>query len=273
MKIRLLCICGLVILFIFSGLSLSYAKDKTDSSKVIRVPEGHTVDNFFSIGHNAVIDGTVRNLVLVVGGDLHVHSTAKVKELIIVIDGSVIQDPGTHVTENLVAFAWNKRVMDAFLFGGAILLSSWVVKLILALIIIIVSTIGALLVPDSFNKEDLFGSWKLWLTGLIAGVWLVILVVLLAITIIGIPFALLLLLLPAFGFFMVSGRMSRELGRRILPARSENWLTSLVGAFFLTALLEFPLVGFLLALGLLILSMGHLILFIAGFWQRRKRTA
>lgn len=258
-----------LILFLFVATFLP-AEAKSGSNKVLIVPAGETVDNFFSIGHNASIEGTVRNLVFVVGGDLHLSSTAKVKELIIVIDGSVIQDSGTHVTENIFSFAWNKSVTDAFLFGGALLLSGWVIKLLLALFLILFATLGAYVTPSSIDKHGLFGSWKLWLTGVIAGLWLLILIVILSITIVGIPFALILMIIPLVSCLIVSGSLSRELGQRLLPEKQGGWESTVLGAIILSGLMGLPLIGFLLIFGLTILSLGHMVLWITDKWKGRK---
>lgn len=269
--LRYVSIVGMVCLFFLASVSFSHAKDKSTATKVMTVPVNQTVDNFFVFGHNATIDGTVRNLVLVVGGDLHVHPSAHVKELIIVIGGTVTQDQGTHVTENIFSFAWNKRVLDAFLFGGAILLSSWVVKLFVAVILVLFSTIASFFVPRSVEKQGLLGSWKLWLTGLIAALWILVLIVILAVTIVGIPIALLLLIIPVIAFFMSAGAISQEIGWRLIPERQGKWITTVLGAFVLTALLSFPLVGLLLYSALLVLSLGHLMLWVTEKWQQRKK--
>lgn len=267
-----LSIAGLVLLFFMCSVSFTHARSSSSTSKVIKVPTGQTVDNFFVFGHNATIDGKVRNLVLVVGGDLTIHSSATVNELIIVIGGSVFQDQGSHVTENILAFAWNKRVIDAFLFGGAILLSNWIIKLFIAIVIIFFSTLTSFVIPKSVEKQGLFGSWKLWLTGLITGLWLLIIIAILAVTIVGIPVALCLLIFPALGFFMVSGAISRDIGLRLLPERQGRWMPTVLGAVILSALLSFPLVGILLYLAFMVISLGHIMYWIADKWEGRKRT-
>lgn len=264
----------LIILFTLIGLfgthSVSEAKGPSLSTKTVTVPAGKTVDNFFAIGQNAVINGTVRNMVLVVGGNLTIHSTARIDELIVVIGGSVTEDKGSHATENIFSFAWNKRVLDAFLFGGVILLSTSLAKLIVALILILFSTLSGQLIPESFIKQSLFGSWKLWLTGLIAGIWILILIGILSVTIIGIPIAIVLLVLPFISFLILTGQMSRELGQRLIPERQPTWLTTVLGAFFLSSVLGFPLIGLLFYFGVMVLSLGHLILWVTEHWQGRK---
>lgn len=268
---------ALVVLFtvlgVFGGTSVSKAKSQSLSTKTVTVPVGKTVDNFFAIGQNATIDGYVRNMVLVVGGNLKIHSTARVDELVVVIGGSVTEDKGSHTTENIFSFAWNKRVLDAFLFGGVILLSSSLAKLIVALILILFSTLAGQFVPESFIKQSLFGSWKLWLTGLIAGIWILILAGILTITIIGIPVAIVLLVLPFFSFFILTGAISRDLGFRLIPERQQTWLTTVLGAFILAGLMGFPLIGLLFYFGMMVLSLGHLILWVTEHWQGRKHKS
>jgi hypothetical protein len=254
------------------GSQMSFAKNASHDA-VVSLPAGQTVDNFFTIGHDASINGTVHNLVLVVGGDLHIHSKAKINELIIVIDGTVIQDQGTHITENIFAFDWNKSVRDTMLFGGIILLSSWIAKLIFAIILIGFSTLASLFVPKSMTKEGLLGNGKVWLTGFIASLWVVILVIVLFVTIIGIPLALILLIVPVIAFFFSSGALSREIGLRLFPERNGGWLTTVLGAFILTALIGFPLIGILIYFGLTILSLGHMVRWIVESWKGRKKAA
>jgi hypothetical protein len=261
-----------LLVLLTASSQLSFAKSSSHDA-VVSLPAGQTVDNFFTIGHDASINGTVHNLVLVVGGDLHIHSKAKINELIIVIDGTVSQDQGTHITENIFAFDWNKSVRDTMLFGGIILLSSWVAKLIFAIIMIGISTLVGLFVPKSMTKEGLLGNGKVWLTGFIATLWVIILVIVLFVTIIGIPIALVLLVVPVIAFFFSSGALSREIGLRLLPERNGGWLTTVLGAFILTALFSFPLIGFLIYIGLTILSLGHMIRWIVESWKGRKRTA
>lgn len=265
---------GLFVLFLMalaSNVSVSHAEEVHSSDKTITVPQGKTVDNLFAIGQNATVDGHVRNLVLVVGGNLKIHSTAHVDELILVIGGNVTIDPGSYTTENIFSFAWNKRVSDALLFGGAVLLSSWLFKLIIAIFLILFATLASFWEPPSIRKHRLFGSWKLWLTGLITAIWLVVLVGILAFTIVGIPVALILLVIPVIAFFVLTGGISRELGVRLIPERNANWTTTILGAFLLACILGFPLFGLLFYLCLIVLSLGHLILWLSDHWNNRKR--
>lgn len=258
-----------VVFMLNLGVQAGFAKTSSSDDKV-SLPAGQTVDNFFTIGQDASINGTVRNLVLVVGGNLHIHSTAKIKELVIVIDGTVSQDQGTRVTENIFSFDWNKSVRDSMLFGGIILLSSWVAKLIFAIILIGISTLTSLILPKSMKEKGLLGNGKIWLTGFIASLWLSILVIVLFVTIIGIPLALILLLVPIVSFFFASGAFSREIGLRLLPERQGGWLSTVVGAFILTSLFGFPIIGLLIYIGLTILSLGHMIRWLLEAWKRRK---
>ncbi|HSU79069.1 MAG TPA: hypothetical protein VLK78_01525 [Candidatus Angelobacter sp.] len=273
MKRALQYLTSLILLLVLlnSGAQMSFAKTTTHDD-VVSLPSGQTVDNFFTFGQNASINGTVRNLVLVVGGNLHIHSKAKIKELIIVIDGTVSQDQGTHVTENIFSFDWNRSVRDSILFGGIILLSSWVAKLIFAIIMMGISTLMGLFIPKLMKNQGLLGNGKLWLTGFIASLWVVILVIVLVVTIVGIPLALILLLVPLIAFFFAAGAFSREIGLRLLPERQGGWLSTVLGAFILTALFGFPIIGMLIYIGLTILSLGHLIRWIVDAWKGRKRA-
>ncbi len=268
LKLSILCF---VFIGLMSNLSVTHAQSVHSSDKSLTVPQGKTVDNLFAIGQNATVNGTVRNLVLVVGGNLHIHSKAQVDELILVIGGDVTVDPGSHTTENIFSFAWNKRVLDAFLFGGAVLLSSWLFKLVVALVLILFATLASFWEPPSIRKHRLFGSWKLWLTGLITAIWLVILIGILTITIVGIPVAIILLIIPAVAFFVLVGAISQELGARIIPEKKANWTTTILGAFLLASILDFPLLGLLFYLGVMVLSLGHLVLWITEHWNNRKR--
>ncbi len=121
----------------------------------------------------------------------------------------------------------------------------------------------ALLFPrmlQSVTDKAMPNPWKAALTGFLANAALPFVLILLAITVIGIPLALMVMLLwfvvlllsgPLFGYY---------LGRLILPDSKKPLLIMLLGASILLVLYFIPIVGFLALLAVMWLGSGMLLL-------------
>src|SRR5690242_8733754 len=71
------------------------------------IPETQMVENVVVLGGNATIYGSVRKSVIVFDGNLELKPSARVKGLILVMGGSIKQDPQAQVLDNVININFN----------------------------------------------------------------------------------------------------------------------------------------------------------------------
>ncbi|WP_132746261.1 hypothetical protein [Scopulibacillus darangshiensis] len=245
-----------------------------DEATVIQ--KNQTVDNVVTFGNNAVINGTVRDAVIVINGDLSIKSTAKIKGLVLVIGGKIDQQKGASINDEVYALSFNNGKGNSFLIAGLFWLGSWTVSLALSILFVILSFLAGLLLRNRltvFVRPIRHSFGKLVIVGAITSVLLTAVNLLLSITIIGIPVAIALFFVPLIFFFIGSAAVSKIIGKQIASGdETPLWATLLYGAAILVAGINVPFFGALLLLGLIWLSTG-----LMAFWlfdkMKRKKAA
>jgi hypothetical protein len=233
------------------------------------VAKGQTVDNVVVFGSDAVIKGTVKGSVVVINGNLSVEKTAKIKDVVLVIGGEMTQEQGAKVTDEVYDFAFGNGASLGFIVAGVLLLTDWGLRLGISLLLIIMAILTLLLMR---NKTEILTKVvkerpiKTLLIGAITSVLLIVVGALLGVSIVGIPLALLLIILWMIFFFMGITVISQMISRFIVGHdKRKPWLNGFYGSLVFVGFMNLPFLGWLLILGVFWFSTAFMIL-----WAFRK---
>jgi hypothetical protein len=233
------------------------------------IPTQQSAENLVVIGGDAHIHGAVRELVIVVNGDLHITKTAYVPGIIFVFGGHIDQESGAQVTDEVVNVSLDDPTMNSFMIGGSFLIGGQLVGFVFSLVGLLFS-----LLTSAVWKERLY-PWttpirqqpiRLTLIGVATSVFL--LAVGFFFSVIGVPILLfsLILLLPVYLWGLTI--LSQIVGEWI-PRMEDKplWLKTSLGSILVLSLHHFPLVGGIVFLCLLWISLGIVVWWI---WAKRK---
>jgi hypothetical protein len=265
------------------------ARDSDDRVHVggsVTVNKDEIIDgDVVAVGGSATVDGSVRGNVVAIGGSVNLGPTADIENDVVAVGGAVHRDPsariGGRVQEVGINFGrFRNGQFNLFnlwresMFGSAFRLAGTLARLgILCLLAALVVLFGR----DYMERAAVYAAaepLKAGAIGLLAQVLfvpvLVITIVLLAVTIIGIPllvlvpFAILgLVVIALVGFTGVSYRLGLLLSARFGWNTDNPYLTTIVGVVLLLSPVIlarivglggfplFPITGALVALGLL----------------------
>ncbi|HEX6922275.1 MAG TPA: hypothetical protein VF149_00500 [Bacillales bacterium] len=242
----------------------AFAADNVIVGENTVIQPEQTVENVVMYGSNAVIKGTVQNAVIVINGDLDIKESAEIHGLVLVVGGNVEQAPGAKVTENVLAFTFGDHTNFGFLLAAVLLLTSWILRLAMSLLFVILSLAAGLIMKkklDPFTHNVRRAPGKLIAIGAIASVLLAAIGILLVLSIVGIPVVVMLFILIFVFFFIGLGAVASIVGDHIAGHETRPaWLNLLYGSLSITAAVNFPFLGGLLGLGLIWLSIGLLVL-------------
>ncbi|MBI5380119.1 MAG: hypothetical protein HZA23_08230 [Nitrospirae bacterium] len=221
------------------------------------ISEEEVVDTAITIGGNAVIAGEVRGNVVAVGGDVVVRPTALVSGEAVAIGGRIFRDEGSVVEGELVEVLPQVNLRQIFAF-----LPSWLpgrpwvalFQVIYSLVLFLVFLALALLVEIFLPRQVTVvaqtlrgGVWMALVVGAGALAAFLPLVILVALTIIGIPLVPILFLFVSFGLLMGLVAVTILLGQRLLDLirRGEHRpsLTVSLGAICLGLVYLLPFLG------------------------------
>ncbi|WP_219837016.1 hypothetical protein [Paenibacillus sp. R14(2021)] len=239
------------------------------------VPAGQTVDDVYVVGGDADISGQVQGIVVVINGNLHLGSTAKISGVIVVIGGKVDQDPGAVLGDDIYDISLDNATQNSLLIGGGLVLSLWVLQLAGSLLMVLVPVLIRVLskkkmiaFTERYQRESM---GRLLYAGFLSGLVIAALSALLLVTVIGIPILVLILLALLIALAIGITVISYRIGDRIKGSEQmPDWLKVLIGASMLTAFSSIPLIGWMLLLVAGLLSLGICTQWIAG--KRKKKT-
>jgi hypothetical protein len=237
------------------------ASDKLiiDKKDVI-VPENEKVENVVVFGNDAEISGHVTEGVIVVNGDLTMNKTAVVSGPVIVIGGHVHQEKGARISEHLLTINLNDPMQNSFIFGGFLYLSTWGLRLAFSIILVIGTVLlGMILKRRTLGQEELLlkRPGKTLIIGFMASLALTTLSTLLALTIIGIPVALLVFVASALSFFIGLLVFSKELAKQLKFVDDKpEWQRLLFGSTLAVSMINFPVIGSICLIFLIWFSLG-----------------
>lgn len=269
-------IISFLMLFFLAGVFVkpAFAMDKTilDEEKTV-MPANEHVDNIITLGHDIDIKGKVDVSAIVINGNLKISKSARINGLVLVINGNVDQEPGSSVKENILAFKFNSDTINHLLIGFGLLLSSWLLRFIFSVGFVLISVLASLIIKNKGEQElQLMKQQpgKLLLIGIAASFVLIGLIVLLIISVIGIPIAVILAIpaLVAFiiGLTIIGQYLGEKLITKIHPSR---WITTFAGSFVLISILNFPFFGFIIVLCIFWISLGLMVMWMKDKMKRK----
>jgi hypothetical protein len=241
------------------------------------IPANQTVDDVIVIGGDALVLGSVANSVVIVNGDVHLGSTSQVKGFVFVIGGKVQQDAGSVINGDVISISLDDTTQNSLLIGGGLVLGIWVIQLAGSLIMILIPLLMILFGKQrttSFIEKHRFESMgKLIYTGLFSGMILIAVCLLLLLTVIGIPFILLigLIIFVAFAFgmttisYLIADRVQGTLGKA-------DWIKATLGAFILTSSVNIPILGLLVLVVIFLFSFGVATIWFVEKVRNKKRV-
>jgi len=242
------------------------------------VPAGQTVDDLYVIGENAEIHGHVTGGVVVVGGNLHLASTAQVDGVVIVIGGRVTQDQGAVTSEDFYIIRMDTVIQNSLLIGGGMVALQWFVQLAGSLVLMLIPLLFFVFggrKARAWVKRQTISSWRnpLYL-GVLSGAVLMAFSLLCMVTLVGIPFILIVILFVLVAFIMGMTLLSYQIGGLIQEQWiSNDWVRLVIGASLIVACMNIPLIGWLVSLLVIILSLGTFTHWMYLFRKKNKNAA
>lgn len=265
----------IIFLMVLSVVNPAFAADRNifNGNKTI-LPANERVDNVIVIGHDMDIKGKVDISAIVINGNLKISKTAKINGIVLVVNGSVNQEPGSYVKENILAFKFTDETLNHLLIGAALLLGNWLFHFIFSILLVLFSVLIGVFIKDKGEHSiDRLRrqAGKLTLTGAIASFVLLGIILLLIISVIGIPIAIILAFPPMIFFLIGLSILSRIIGEKLISKLNpSNWVTSLTGSFVLVSIFNFPFFGWIMLLCIYWLSAGLLIVWVKERWFKKR---
>lgn len=230
------------------------------------VPVGQTADALLLWGHDADIAGTVTDEVVVVQGDVTLRSTARIRDRVIAIGGRVNLEPGAQVGGGVLALDLGSATLNGLLLGLVGFGAAELVKLLVAAVLVVWSSAVSLAFGRRL-KGWLNGHsqplWRGFLAGLVVATGLGGAAALTALTVWGLPLALILMLIAMVGALFGTGIVALQVGKALTgtgawPGREDApaWLQATAGGTVLALLISFPVLGLGVAAALTITALG-----------------
>jgi cytoskeletal protein CcmA (bactofilin family) len=240
--------------------------------------DGHVRKDAAVVGGNMVVNGTVEKDAVAMGGNLRVDGTvegdahafggnvelgedALVDGDVSSFGGSVKQADGAQVHGKRETFAMASRKSERGGTGAAEWLGNLIIQFALLFALGFAFLMFAPARMKQLGEEMLTQPLACGLTGLLSAVALVPLIVLLVVTLIGIPVAIALLLLAPVGVLLGLPALASELGTRlpVLRGRKTQALVLALGTGVLMVLFSLPKVGTFFLVMTLFVSLGALV--------------
>jgi hypothetical protein len=257
----------------------AFALDKNIlNNKQTILPANEKVDNIIVIGHDMDVKGKVDVSVIVLNGNLTISKSAKINGIVIVLNGNVYQEQGSFVKENILALKFSNDTINHLLLGAGMLLTSWLLRFVFSVVFVLLTVLVGLLLKNRTEQTmPMFKQQigKVFLAGAISSLVLLAIILLLIITIIGIPIAIILAIPPIIAFLVGLSIISQYLGEKLFSGSyTARWIKIFAGSFLLISIFNFPFFGGIALLCVFWLSSGLMILLFMnqrGRKQKKKR--
>lgn len=241
------------------------------SERETSIASDETFQDVVVIGHNATVGGRVKEILVVVSGDLHLQSSANVGT-VIDLGGSVQRDRGARV-HALYSISLHSPFWGGALFGGTLALLAWAGMLAVDVALVVLSLLITFALRKQLHRalaEVERSVRRVGLVGVFTTLGLLAVAAVLTVTVVGVPIAGLLLVLYVVTGVVGFAILSQWLGKLALshtPIDRPPWLRSLVGSILALAFTNIPYVGLLLFLLLWFAGVGAVT---AWLWTIRK---
>jgi hypothetical protein len=240
------------------------------------ITENQTVDDVVVLGGDATVQGTVTGSVIVFNGDLEVKSTAHLKGIVLVIGGHVHQDHGAEMTDEVINLSFDNATQNSLMIGGGLVVGVWLLQLAGTVMLILLPTLMALLSKDRINPLIVYARrspGRTMYIGFFSSLILIAGAVLLLVTIIGIPFVVIIILFFLVSFILGLTAISLQVGEKIQGSNGQSrWVVTLIGALIVVSGMNIPFVGTVLIIGILWFSIGIMTMWILKKLRRNTST-
>lgn len=247
------------------------------SSKPVSVHRGEVIEDVVVVGNNVEVSGDVYEALLVLNGNVHLKSTARVGVLVD-LGGTIQKDPGAHVNAEYTVSSrfpfWN-----SVLLGSGMVLMVWAVRVVLSVALLLIPVLLAFVLrkwiepPTNIIAESVRRSG---LAGFLASVGILVVSGALAVTIIGIPISAVILgcyaVVGVIGWSAVCMWLGRIIAQAFNQGGRAKWLQTAMGATVLMAFVNVPIVGPIFLLLLWMVGVGASTIWSWQWYQKRKRN-
>lgn len=272
-KLNRLVILTIVTLFFLGTVKNASAAEKNlFKHQDTVVSEKQMVESVIVVGGDATVYGAVRDVVVVINGNLDIKKTSSIMGPVLVIGGNIKQETGSKLTDNVLNISFDRATINSLLLGGILFIGAWFIRLVFS---ILFTLLPFMIATISKRRLEPFVTLvrqspeRLLLIGFVISLLLSAIIVLLTITVIGLPFVLLLLLASLAIFLLGLAAMSLVVGEWLPGNDRAPYLNTLGGSIIIISAANFPFLGSLLLLGLFWISLGVVILW---FWERRNNS-
>jgi hypothetical protein len=239
------------------------------------ISENQTVNEVVVIGGDATVSGNVENNVIVFNGDAIIKSTAHIKGMVLVIGGTITQAPGAVIEDDSIGISLDNSTQNSLLISGGLLVSLWLLQFLGSLLLIVLPMLLVF-----FLKQRIYPfvivvretSGRALGVGFFTSLLAIAISLLLIITVIGIPIVLIIILMIALSVILGLTALSHMLSEKIqlIMPHKQDWLTTGIGSTIIVALMNIPIIGIILMLGVMLLSLGVVTIWAFGKIRRRR---
>ncbi len=215
------------------------------------VPQGAAVQSAVSVGGNVDVAGLVHKDAVAVGGDLMIRKTGTVHGDAVCIGGKLIKEPGSVISGDTVEISVAN--LPGIFIGRSWGWSLSVLSLVSFLSFLVLALFAAAFFPVQIGKtsyygERLPGASFLW--GLLMIILIIPIILLLAVSLIGIIFipAYLILLGAAafFGYVAISQLFGKKILKSLRLKNKPMFIEVAVGFIFFELIGLIPIIGWLI---------------------------
>lgn len=248
----LMILLALVFLLAAPLPTLAQSEGEPGASPII-VPAHSTVERVVVWGQDVRIAGTVKEIVVVIYGDIYLEPTAKA-DLVMDLGGHVYDYSDKTSYKDILEVSFNQPLLNQLLLAGSLILGLWSLRLTLSFLGILVLTALGWVFRNRFKTaRELLQERGLRMFGLGLALALVVLSVsiLLTFTVIGIPLALLLGVVAAVSAVIGLVPVMGYLGEKLLHTRLISHpplIYFFAQAVLVVSLANLPLAGFVFLL-------------------------
>ncbi|MGC7871391.1 hypothetical protein ACPUYX_07640 [Desulfosporosinus sp. SYSU MS00001] len=241
----------------------------------LTVPTGHFVDSVLVLGTDAHIAGAVKDIVLVINGDVYLEPTAQT-DLVIDLGGQVINPSNVVVKTGIFRLSLTTKFMNELFIGFAMVLGLWLVRLIVSIFgIVLLTGLGFLSRNHLKRGESLLTTSPLRLMSIGLAAFFIILglVITLSLTVIGIPLAILILIIATGAVLLGILPVLEHLGKEYFSEKILDYPTLsqwFIFALLFVSVLNLPLVGIIVLFGVILMSLGIVTVAAWGYFERRR---
>ena len=263
-KILALLFIALIITPSFAALKVLESSADQSMVKIgenLYVPAGANVTSAVAIGGSVTVAGNVKEDVVAVGGDVYLLSPAVVSGNVVAVGGKIEKAPGVQVKGEITEIKFPAAMITKGLGWGIAVFSvlSFIAFLVLAAFLVTLFTkpLGI----TSYYIEKLPGHALLW--GFLGSILSVPLIILMALSIIGIPFIPLFVLILAsacvFGYIAASHIIGKKFLKTIRIYNQPMMFETLIGLLLLFIINFLPIFGWIVKLLFGLMGLGAVI--------------